>query len=58
MKQPNSVTGGERMKKHRRLSAAEMQDEMERCPEPWKCLFECYTAWLGCAKKGRGGETQ
>jgi hypothetical protein len=56
MKQSNSVTGGERMKEHCKLSAAEMEEEMERCPAPWKCVASCYSARVGCARKARGGD--
>jgi len=47
------------MKKHCRLSAAEMEEEIEGCPQPWNCLLRCYEAYIGCAEKvWRGDENQ
>lgn len=36
-----------------KLSQAEMEDELDRCPAPWRCPRGCYAACRGCVRKQR-----
>ncbi len=59
MKKQNKFFGGEHMNvqenESRRLSQAEMEEEMDGCEAPWLCPKACYEACRGCVRKRKGG---
>jgi len=53
MEKTNSAGGGSKLRgvPARRLTAFQMEDEIERCRAPWKCPQGCYAACVGCLQK-------
>ena len=45
-------------KESSRLSLAQMEKEMDRCPAPWACEQGCYEARRGCLRNARRRDRQ